>query len=421
MTSAAYHSLASHVYDVAVVGAGPAGSACAVHLARAGADVVLVDRAAFPRDKPCAEYLSPASEPLLDELGVLDALEAGQPARLLGFRIYAPGGRIFQGDFAATKGTDGRSLYTSGLCVPRWRLDALLVDAARGAKAEVRERWALAQLARGDDGMYTLEPAAATESQPIRARLVVAADGVHSTVARRLGLHETAQMHKVALVAHMRGIAGLGAHGEMHVFARRYVGLARLEPPGVWEGDLCNVAMVVDERRDGANLKGRAQDFLLESLATFPGLRGRLDGVRVVRPTLTTSRLCVRARRLSADGLLLIGDAAGYYDPFTGEGIFRALHGARLAAGIAAKALARGDLSASALAVYDRAFRSAERGKHTIEALVQAAVQRPVLMDHIAYTLARRKALADTLVAVTGDYLPPSAVLRPGYLLRLLV
>src|SRR5215831_14372489 len=99
MTSAAYHTRAGHVYDVAIVGAGPAGSACAVHLARAGMDVVLVDRAAFPRDKPCAEYLSPASEPLLDELGVLDALEAAHPARLLGFRIFAPGGHVFQGDF----------------------------------------------------------------------------------------------------------------------------------------------------------------------------------------------------------------------------------------------------------------------------------------------------------------------------------
>jgi flavin-dependent dehydrogenase len=419
MTNAVSHTRAGHVYDAAVVGAGPAGSACAVHLARAGADVVLVDRAAFPRDKPCAEYLSPAAEPLLDELGVLDALEAAQPARLLGFRVFAPGGRVFQGDFAATKGLDGRNLYTSGLCVPRWRLDALLVGAARTAGAEVRERWALARLGQSNDGMYTLEPAAGTAAQPIRARLVVASDGVHSTVARRLGLHETARMRKVALVAHMRGIAGLGCHGEMHVFGRRYVGLARLEPLDV--GNLCNVAMVVDERRDGAKLKGRAQDFLLESLATFPGLRGRLGSMRVVRPTLTTSRLCVHAHRLSADGLMLVGDAAGYYDPFTGEGIFRALHGARLAAGVAADALVRGDLSAGALAAYDRAVHSAERGKHTIEALVQVAVQRPMLMDHIAHALARRKTLADTLVAVTGDYLPPSAVLRPGYLLRLLV
>jgi flavin-dependent dehydrogenase len=408
-----------HVYDAAIVGAGPAGSACAVHLARAGADVVLVDRCAFPRDKPCAEYLSPAAEPLLRELGVLDALEATNPSRLLGFRVYAPGGRVFQGDFAATRGPDGRSIFTSGLCVPRSRLDALLVEAARGAGAEVRERWSLALLARGDDGTHTLLAADTASAEPIRARLLIAADGVHSTVARRLGLHEPSRMRKVALVAHLRGIAGLGSHGEMHVSGRRYVGLARLEPEGI--GDLCNVAMVVDERRDGANLRGRAQSFLLEALQIFPGLCGRLDDARVVRPTLTTSRICVRAGRLSAAGVLLIGDAAGYYDPFTGEGIFRALHSAKLAATVSRDALARGDLSAGTLAAYSRAFHAAERGKHTVEVLVQAAVQHPAVMDHIARALARRKAMADTLVAVTGDYLPTSAVLRPGYLLRLLV
>src|SRR5215468_3268019 len=76
------------VFDVAVVGAGPAGSATATHLARGGWRVVVVDRAVFPRDKPCAESLSPAAEPLLAELGALDEIEATGPARLRGFRIY---------------------------------------------------------------------------------------------------------------------------------------------------------------------------------------------------------------------------------------------------------------------------------------------------------------------------------------------
>ena len=106
------------------------------------------------------------------------------------------------------------------------------------------------------------------DGEPVSARLLLAADGVHSTVARRLGLHETSRMRKVALVAHMRGIDGMGEYGEMHVAGRRYVGIAPLELPEV--GDLCNVAMVVDEARDGRNLAGRPERFLLEALETFP-------------------------------------------------------------------------------------------------------------------------------------------------------
>jgi flavin-dependent dehydrogenase len=409
-------SSATQTYDVAIVGAGPAGSASAILLARAGWWVTLIDRSTFPRDKPCAEYLSPAAEPLLTKLGVMERLEATRPARLRGFRIFAPNGGMIQGDFAATRDAEGKSLFETGLAIPRLRLDATLVEAARVAGAEIHENWRLAQLAREGD-VWRLTPVG--EGRPIFARLLLAADGVHSTVARRLGLHETSRMRKVALVAHMRGIAGMGEYGEMHVAGRRYVGIAPLEPPEV--GDLCNVAMVVDEARDGRKLAGRPERFLLEALETFPKLHGRLEQSTVTRRTLTISRINVRAKRLSDEGLLLVGDATGYYDPFTGEGIYRALHGAQLASEVALEALAKDDLSAATLARYDQLYHETFKGKRLVEMIIQSAVQAPPLMDHLARILGRRKAMADTIVAVTGDFLPPSAVLRPGYLLRLVL
>jgi flavin-dependent dehydrogenase len=375
-----------------------------------------VDRATFPRDKPCAEYLSPAAEPLLSDLGVMERLEATHPARLRGFRIYSPNGRMIQGDFAATRDAEGKSLFATGLAIPRLRLDASLEAGARAAGAELHENWRLAQLTR-EDAVWRLTPVG--EHEPILARLLLAADGVHSTVAQRLGLHETRRMRKVALVAHMRGVAGLGEYGEMHVAGRRYVGLAPLEPPEV--GDLCNVAMVVDEARDGRKLAGRPERFLLEALETFPKLAGRLASAMVTRRTLTVSRINVRAKRLSGEGLLLVGDATGYYDPFTGEGIYRALHGAQLATEVALEALAKDDLSAATLACYDRLCQETFKGKRLIEMIIQSAVQAPPLMNHLARILGRRKMMADTVVAVTGDFLPPSAVLRPGFLLRLVV
>lgn len=404
-------------YDVAIVGAGPAGAATATHLARAGYHVVLVDRATFPRDKPCAEYLSPAAEPLLRELGVMEALDVSHPGRLRGFRIYAPGGAIIQGDFSATRDARGEPYFETGLAVPRLRLDALLVEAARASGAELRGRWSLARLSRdATTGDYILHPTS-SELDAIRARLLIAADGVHSVVARRLGLHVQGRLRKIALVAHIRGIEGLSEYGEMHVAGRRYVGLAPLEPRE--RGDLCNVAMVVDEERDGRALAGRPQAFLLEALATFPALHGRLSSLTVTRPTLTTSGLSVRVRRISGERLLLVGDAAGYFDPFTGEGIYRALRGAQLAARVASGALAAGDLSAPALSAYADLFRHAFRHKRTVELLIQSGVQVPPLMDHFARSLVRRKAMADTVVAVTGDFVPPTAILRPEFLLRL--
>ena len=406
---------ANPLYDVAIVGAGPAGSAAATHLARAGWRVALVDRGVFPRDKPCAESLSPAVEPLLTELGALDRVLADHPARLRGFRVYAPNGRSFHGDYAGTRGADGKSIHETGLVVARLRLDAALVDAAKRAGAALREGWRLASLAR-EDGCWRLKSVTGDE---LRARLLIAADGVHSTVARRLGLHETGRLRKVALVAHIRGINGLDDYGEMHVANRRYVGLAPLEPPEV--GTLCNVAMVVDEARERVKLAGRPQLFLLEALHTFPRLDGRLDAMEVVRKTIAISRIHVKARRIVDDGLLLVGDAAGYFDPFTGEGIYGALASAKLAAGIADRALAAGSVDKAALAEYQRGHAALFRGKGVVEGIIQAAVFAPALMNQIARRMGRNKAMADTLLGVTGDFLPTSAVLNPRYLARLVI
>ncbi|MFI5272869.1 MAG: NAD(P)/FAD-dependent oxidoreductase, partial [Ktedonobacterales bacterium] len=398
-------SARTDLYDVAIVGAGPAGSAAATHLARAGQRVALLEKGAFPREKACAEYLSPAAEPLLRALGAFDALDTPSPARLRGFRVYAPSGAVFQGDFAATHDASGASLFTTGLAIPRLRLDAALAHAAVRAGAQLRERWQLADVAREGEH-WRLEPAAGGE--PLRARLLIGADGVHSTVARRLGMHVPGRLRKIALVAHLRGIAGLTDYGEMHIAGRRYVGLAPLEMPG--GGDLCNVAMVVDERRDGARLAGRPEAFLLEALGTFPKLRDRLRETTVARRTLAVSRLSAHARQLAGDAFLLIGDAGGYFDPFTGEGIYRALRSAEIAASVALPALTAGTLDAATLTRYERLCHAEFRGKRAVEAIIQSAVQVPPLMNHLAALLRRKADMPHTVVAVTGDFLPASAI-----------
>jgi flavin-dependent dehydrogenase len=201
------------VNDVVIVGAGPAGSTVAMLLARAGLRVLLLDRHAFPRSKPCGDCLSPNVTRLLDRLGVLDAVNAAGPARLAGWRIVSPGGRSFVARFAAI--TDDPAL-SNALAVSRDRLDAVLLEGARAAGAEIRTGVRVTGLLPDGSGVVASDPDATTVE--LRARLTVGADGLRSVVARRAGaVRRPAKLRKVSLTAHVDGVCFEEPIGEMHV------------------------------------------------------------------------------------------------------------------------------------------------------------------------------------------------------------
>jgi len=113
-----------------------------------------------------------------------------------------------------------------------------------------------------------------------------------------------------------------------------------------------------------------------------------------------------------------VGDAADFYDPFTGEGVYAALKGAELAAECVALALGS-DRPGAHLAAYDRMRRQAFLAKWTLERIVSRVISRPWALGHVAARLARRPEMADVLVSVTAHAAPPSRVFRPSYVWRL--
>jgi geranylgeranyl reductase family protein len=402
------HALTRPTHDVIVVGAGPGGSATAALLAAAGADVAIVERQAFPRPKPCSEYLSPEAGRVLARLGVLSHLEAEGPAHLSGMRIVAPSGAAFLGRFAEVTTYPAFTPY--GLALPRDVLDQRLAEAAVRRGARLYERTTVAEVTPGD-GRVGLAVRDGSGRRTLTARLVVGADGLHSRVAQCLGVVRRGRRRRFAFVAHAVDVRGMTDLGEMFVGAGAYAGLA---PVG---RGLTNVAAVAEPAL--LQRGGRPADHLRALLERFPEVRSRLAGARFVSPVLAVGPFARWTTRATGDGVALVGDAADFYDPFTGEGIFAALRGAELLAPVALGALASGRLGAGALAGYDRARRLAFGGKWLLERLIGWAVAAPRVLDHVAARLARRPDMADLLVGAAGDFVPARRILRPGFAWRL--
>jgi geranylgeranyl reductase family protein len=392
-------------FDVVVVGAGPAGSSTAAFLGRRGLRVALLERSHFPRPKACGEYLSPGVVDILERTGLGSALAGAGGRSLAGIEIVSPAGVRLRLSYRR----NGVSLPASS--VARDLFDAELARAAAESGADLFEG-VVARTPILDRGrVIGVEARSSGSHFQVFAPLTVVADGARSILSRHLGLAAAPRWPvRLGLVAHAEGATGFrDEYGEMHLTTAGYCGMAPLP------GGRANVGIVVPAdalRRSQVS----ATKFFDAWIERNPRVRQLLGDARRVTPVRGLLPIGARARTTVTDGAVLVGDAAGFFDPFTGEGIYRAIRGAELAAAATAEALDRGDTSARALSAYDRMRREEFRSKEAVTRLVQAFVQFPRLMDYSLPRLARRPSAYEPLAGVLGDVVEAQRFLNPGTL-----
>jgi flavin-dependent dehydrogenase len=292
--------------------------------------------------------------------------------------------------------------------------DRILADRLRAAGAELRERVRVTDLIADGDRISGVE-ARDADGGPLswRARLVIGADGRHSVVARRLGLVSPHPLRRMALMTYMAGPTDGADRGEIYVSPPDYSILNPLAPGRI------NASLVVP-LADAAAARGRLEAFFECRIRRIPGLARRLAGFRRDAPVTALGPLAVRVAPPRSDGVMLLGDAAGFYDPFTGEGIFTALRSAELAAEVAVPALRAGHCSAAALAVYTARRRALFDDKERVMRALQLVIRYRPVARRIARVFERRPEVLQLVMGVVGDFIPPRALLQRFPVLSLL-
>ena len=372
-------------FDVAIIGAGPAGSSAAIALARRGYTVALVDKEHFPREKLCGDFINPSNWPLLEELGVRRELLSHDHEAVTAFRITS----FNRAEAEAALPSSGRGAY--GLGLRRFFFDQILLNKAMDEGAAGLLGCRIKGLHRHADG-WRIDFSRGESVEQLKAKLLVGADGRNSWVARQLGMDRGSveQGRAIGFQLRLSYSPGLAGRVEIHLFPGGYAGLL-----GLGDGTI-NLCLAADKRcvRGGAGL-----DTLLEShLPKNPFLKAILERSEPIGPARSTYPVYFAQRRPVGDRVVLIGDAARVNEPVTGEGIYFAMKSGALAARAIDESFRCGDLSAARLMDYQRRCQSEFRARRGLNNLIRFLMYRPALLSPLIRVCAKRQRLLEAIV-----------------------
>jgi geranylgeranyl reductase family protein len=392
--------------DVIVVGAGPAGASAAYFLARAGIDVLLVDREVFPREKVCGDGLAARALVVLERMGLGDWLRGFPEPEVMLFS--SPNGEAVRIQLERPEG------FSYGRVIPRISLDEAVVERAVAAGARLLDGTKVTSLEQRQDGLH-LRGQRNEQLVHLDAQLAIAADGGQASFTRRLGLIRRPP-DLVAVRAYFEGDAGPENRPEIHVERVIMPGYDWIFPMGGGRVNVGTGTLVSTVKEGNLSLAKVMRQFV----ASNPYARERLRLAEMVSPVQGQPlRTDLRGTRPYDQRVLVAGEAAGLVNPLSGEGIAYALESGEMAATHASRALESGDFSEAALSAYGRALHRRYAADYQAARFLRIFFKYPWLLNWLVRRMQQDPDFALTFGLVVIGVESPRTVLLPRFLSKL--
>ena len=402
------------MYDLIIVGAGPAGATAALYAGRNNLNCIVVDKATFPRDKICGDALSGKSVRIFDELNLTKEIEQLEGSEINRITFGGPNHKHFD---VHLKGNKRNNYITKGFVIPRKVFDYFLFKKAKEV-TEILEGFKVKDLIYKNGKPVGIKGINRKgDEQIIEAPIILGCDGAHSIISRKLDAYKKDMEHTaVAIRCYYEGVEGLSNQIELHYISEVKPGYFWLFPAG---GNNANIGIGLS--KNDAKKEDRTLTNIMEDVTQSQYFKERFSNAKPLeKPKGWNLPMGSIHRKNYGDGYMLLGDAAGLVDPFTGEGIGNAMVAAKYAISTAKKAKDKGDYSKNVLSEYDQLLWG-EIGKELrTSTKLQSLSRSSFLLNFVINRASRNQEVQDIISGMLSKEIPKDELSSPLFYFKIL-
>ena len=400
-------------YDIIIVGGGPAGTSAALYAHKMGLKTIILDKNTFPRDKICGDALSGKSVKYMRELGVLDQVPNLNGSTIRRITFGSPSHKQFD---IHLNNPQNKGDIKEGYVIPREIYDNFLFEKAKEV-TEIIENFNVNDLLYENNKIIGISGKHSKQVHQIYAPLILGCDGAKSTIARKLGFHtEDQENTAIAIRCYYEGVKGLTDQIELHFVDEVLPGYFWLFPAG---DNIANIGLGLSKKF--AKKDERKLSQILDEVTASPYFKDRFSDAKKLEKPKGWSLPLGRIQRPSyGDGFMLLGDAAGLIDPFTGEGIGNAMASAKFAVEVASEAKKNNDYSKDVLSKYHKLVWDELGSELRTSTKLQNLSNYRTLLNIVINKASRNKDIQDIISGMLTKEISKDKLSNPLFYLKVL-